>query len=90
MLNLFELLVNEARELNEKLELLSQKTVRDKVLFFIKKRMNENNIFTVTTSYKAISQYLFVDRSNLMRELNKMEEEKIIKKEGRIIYLLND
>lgn len=90
VLNLFELLVNEARELNEKLELLSQKTVRDKVLFFIKKRMNENNIFTVTTSYKAISQYLFVDRSNLMRELNKMEEEKIIKKEGRIIYLLND
>lgn len=88
VLYLFELLVRESRELNEKIELLSQKTVRDKIIFFIKKRMNSKNIFTVTTSYKAISEYLFVDRSNFMRELKKLEKEKIIKKEEKTIYYL--
>lgn len=88
VVNLFELLINEARELNEKLELLSQKSVREKFLFFIKKRMNKDNVFTVTTSYKAIAEYLFIDRCNLMRELKKMEKENIIKKEGKYIYYL--
>ena len=51
-------------------------------------RINNDNIFRVTTSYKAIADYLSIDRSNFMRELAKMEDEKIIKKEGRKITLL--
>ena len=50
--------------------------------------MNKDNVFTVTTSYKAIAEYLFIDRCNLMRELKKMEKENIIKKEGKYIYYL--
>ena len=49
--------------------------------------MNENNVFKVTTSYKAISEYLFVDRSNLMRELKKMEEKHLIEKHDKIIII---
>ena len=54
----------------------------------MKQRMNKNNIFHVTTSYKAIAEYIVVDRSNLMRELNKMEQEKIITRDGRTIKYL--
>ena len=88
IITLFELLIEDNRQLNIKIELLSKRTVREKFLFFLKKRMNHDNIFKVTTSYKAIADYISVDRSNLMREIKKMEKEKIIKKEGKEIIIL--
>ena len=63
VLALFDLLILDNKQQNEKIELLSKRTVEEKILYFLKQRMNENNIFKVTTSYKAISEYLFVDRS---------------------------
>lgn len=87
VLALFDLLIRESSEQTEKIELLSKRTVRDKLLFFLTKRMNKDNIFKVTTSYKAISEYICVDRSNLMRELKKMEEEGLIEKNGQIIKI---
>ena len=53
----------------------------------MKKRMNKENIFKVTTSFTAIADYICVDRSNLMRELTKMENEGIIKKDGKTIKI---
>lgn len=85
IIQLFELLIEDNRQQNEKIELLSKRSVREKLIFFLKRRTNKDNIFKVTTSYKAIAEYIAVDRSNLMRELNKMEAEGLIKKEGRII-----
>ena len=86
---LFDLLIEDNRQQNEKIELLSKRSVREKIIFFLKKRVNKDNIFKVTTSYKAIAEYIAVDRSNLMRELNKMEKEKIIKKEGKQITFID-
>lgn len=87
VLTLFELLIKDNKQQNEKIELLSKRTVRDKVSYFLKNRANENNIFKVTTSYTAIADYIFVDRSNLMRELKKMEEENLIKKDKKTIRI---
>ena len=87
VVQLFELLIEDNRQQNEKIELLSKRSVREKLIFFLKRRTNKDNIFKVTTSYKAIAEYIAVDRSNLMRELNKMEKEGLIKKEGRIIKM---
>lgn len=87
VLALFDLLILDNKQQNEKIELLSKRTVEEKILYFLKQRMNENNIFKVTTSYKAISEYLFVDRSNLMRELKKMEEKGLIEKHDKIIII---
>ena len=36
VLNLFDLLIKDNKELNEKIELLSKRTVRSKILFFLK------------------------------------------------------
>ena len=87
VLFLFELLIEDNRQQIEKIELLSKRTVREKLIFFMKKRMNKDNIFKVTTSYTAIADYICVDRSNLMRELNKMEKDNIIKKDGKTIKI---
>ena len=78
ILALLDLLIIDNKQQNEKIELLSKRTVEEKILYFLKQRMNEKNIFKVTTSYKAIAEYLFVDRSNLMRELKKMEKKGLI------------
>ncbi len=88
VLTLFELLIKDNKQQNEKIELLSKRTVREKLLFFLKNRTNSNNIFNVTTSYTAIADYICVDRSNLMRELKKMENEKIIERDGKKITIL--
>lgn len=87
VLALFDLLILDNKQQNEKIELLSKRTVEEKILYFLKQRMNENNVFKVTTSYKAISEYLFVDRSNLMRELKKMEEKGLIEKHDKTIII---
>ena len=89
VLTLFDLLIEDNKQQNEKIELLSKRTVEEKILFFLKQRMNENNIFKVTTSYKAIAEYLFVDRSNLMRELKKMEKKGLIEKHEKTIKILS-
>ena len=88
VLFLFDLLIEDNRQQIEKIELLSKRTVRDKLLFFMKKRMNKDNVFRVTTSFTAIAEYICVDRSNLRRELNKMEDEGLIERDGRIINIL--
>ena len=87
ILTLFDLLIIDNKQQNEKIELLSKRTVEEKILFFLKQRTNKNNIFKVTTSYKAIAEYLFVDRSNLMRELKKMEEKGLIEKKEKTIKI---
>ena len=86
-LALFDLLILDNKQQNEKIELLSKRTVEEKILYFLKQRMNEHNVFKVTTSYKAISEYLFVDRSNLMRELKKMEDKGLIEKHDKTIII---
>ena len=87
VLALFDLLILDNKQQNEKIELLSKRTVEEKILYFLKQRMNEHNVFKVTTSYKAISEYLFVDRSNLMRELKKMEDKGLIEKHDKTIII---
>ena len=87
ILDLFDLLIIDNKQQNEKIELLSKRTVEEKILYFLKQRMNKNNIFKVTTSYKAIAEYLFVDRANLMRELKKMEEKGLIERKEKTIKI---
>ena len=87
VMTLFDLLIVDNKQQNEKIELLSKRSVEEKLLFFLKQRMNDKHIFKVTTSYKAIAEYLFVDRSNLMRELKRMEEKGLIEKHEKTIKI---
>ena len=53
VLFLFDLLIEDNRQQIEKIELLSKRTVREKLLFFMKKRMNKDNIFKEANNQKT-------------------------------------
>ncbi len=79
--NIIELLRNKMSKINIKLEILSKRSIRDKLISYFKSeqmKINKKSIFLKIT-YTDLADYLSVDRSAMMRELKKMKEEKIIK-----------
>ena len=77
-------------ELNTRTEMLTHKSVRDKLLFYFNNLSSEEKKkkFNLPFSYTDLADYLVLDRSAMMRELSKMDNEGIIKKEGKTITLL--
>ena len=68
--------------LNQKLELLSQRSIREKIILFLeleaKKKGKEGGEFLIDLNRNELADYLCVDRSALSRELSKLKMEKII------------
>ncbi|MDD3593481.1 MAG: Crp/Fnr family transcriptional regulator [Candidatus Gastranaerophilales bacterium] len=66
--------------LQERIELLSKKTLRDRILYmlFKEKTKHKTNIFEITYSREQMAEYIGADRSALSRELSKMKQEKIL------------
>lgn len=89
--DLLNLITENSIKTNEKIEILTHNKIRDRILAFIKINIGASNTSTVTLPYSftEFAEYLCVDRSSLMRELKKMEEEKVITRENKTITLLN-
>lgn len=66
--------------LQERIELLAKKTLRERILYMLlkEKRKTGKNIFEIPYSREQMAQYLAADRSALSRELSNMKCEKII------------
>lgn len=77
--------------LNEKINILSCRTIRGRFLTFCTLLIENNpdKNFTLPYSLSETADFLCVDRSALMRELKKLEEEKLIKRDNRNITILN-
>ena len=78
--NINRLLTNKIYQLYEKIEILSKRTIRDKLLSYFsnlaKKRGKKT--FHLPITYIELADYLSVDRSAMMREIKKLKDEKII------------
>ena len=76
--------------LNLRIELLTKRNIRGKILsyFDIISRRNLRKTFTVPFSYTDLADFLSVDRSAMMRELKLLVDEGFIKKNGNKITLL--
>lgn len=88
--NLSELFIDEIIDLNLRIELLTKRTIRDKLLayFDILSKGSLNKIFTMPYNYTDLADFFSVDRSALMREVKLLIDEGFIKKDGRKITLL--
>lgn len=76
--------------LNERMELLSQRTMRDKIMLYLKRLVMEthNSKVTIPFSRSELAEYLSVDRSALSRELSQLQKDGWITYDGREFTIL--
>ena len=85
LIGLPNLVLTKVSDLNLRIELLSKKTIRDKLISYFK-ILSENNFsktFTLPLSLTDLADYLSIDRSAMMRELKILKEEGFINKTGK-------
>ncbi len=85
-----ELILNKVTDLNMRVELLTKRSTRDKLLgyFNLLSTRTLSKTFKLPFSLTDLADYLSVDRSAMMRELKLLKEENFIKKDGKFITLL--
>ena len=88
--NLLEITTNIIEEKNDRIEILTKKTIRDKLLeyFRIYSKKRGTKIIYLPFTLTDFADYLSVDRSAMQRELKYLKEEKFIETKGRKINLL--
>lgn len=75
--------------MNQKITMLTQKTLRDNLLDYLKKQsvLQKNSTIILPVSKKQLADYLGVQRPSLFRELKKLKEEKLVEVNNRTITL---
>ena len=88
--NLPQLILNKVTDLNMRIELLTKRSTRDKLLgyFSLLSTRNLSTSFELPFSLTDLADYLSVDRSAMMRELKLLKEDGFVEKVGNRIILL--
>ncbi len=88
--NISELILDKVTVLNTRIELLTKRSIREKLLgyFNILSIRNFNKTFILPFSLTDLADYLSIDRSAMMREIKSLKEEGFIEKVGNHITLL--
>lgn len=88
--NLNKILFEKIAKNNDRIEVLTNKSTRDKLLayFNMVSRRNGSRIIYLPFSYTDLADYLAVNRSAMTRELSNMKVEGLIETKGRRIKLL--
>ena len=89
--NMLQILSEHSRYLHMRINILSQRTLRGKLLAYFQTLAAEQNSssFTLPFPLYSLADYLFVDRSAMMREMKKLREEQLIESHGRNVRLLS-
>lgn len=87
--NIIEMLGKMIQKLNERVEILSKRSIREKLLcyFSIVSKKKKRKKFAISITYIELADYLAVDRSAMMREIKKLKDEKLISSDGKKISL---
>lgn len=88
--NLLVIVTNKISEKNERIAILTQKSIRNKLLEYFKITSLKNNSrhIYIPTTYSELSEYLAVDRSAMSRELKNLQNEGFIDIKNKKITLL--
>ena len=87
--NMLELIVSKSQKLSQRVDVLSRRSIRDKLLCYFHQLSEKagSSTFTLPFSLSTLADYIATDRSAMMRELKRLREEGIIRSEGRKITL---
>ena len=89
--NLLKIISDKNKFLSIKNDILSQKSLRSKIILYLKymSNMQKSKKITVPYSRDKLAEFISADRSALSRELNRLAKEKIIELNGNKINILN-
>ena len=86
--NMFRLIRDKATALSERVEVLSRRSIREKLLcYFSLQQAKCGGSFTLPFSLSALADYISTDRSAMMRELKKLRQSGRVRIEGRKITI---
>lgn len=85
-----ELILSKVTDLNMRVELLTKRSTRDKLLgyFSLLSTRTLSKTFSLPFSLTDLADYLSVDRSAMMREMKLLKDDNLIEKNGNKITLL--
>lgn len=88
--NILELVFSNSIHQNTRIEILSKRTIREKLLTYFSILSNKTFSKTITLPFSLtnLADYLSVDRSAMMRELKYLIDEGFVSKSGNKIKLL--
>lgn len=74
--NLLRILSNKNITLNQKIEFISKRTTKEKILTYLnfEAKKNNSNIFDIPFNRQELADYLCIDRSAMSRQLSKLKE----------------
>ena len=88
--NMLRLMSNKAQALSQRVDVLSRRSIREKLLCYFRQLSERagSNTFTLPFSLSTLADYIATDRSAMMRELKRLREEGAIRSDGRQFTLL--
>lgn len=88
--NLFNIINTQLKEKNSRIRILTQKSIRDKLLAFFENeyKLTHSRFIYLPNNFKNLADYLSINRSAMFRELRYLKDEKFIKIDGKKITLL--
>lgn len=90
--NLLYIVSSKNANLVQKIECMSQRTTKEKLLSYLRMEAikNKSNKFSIPYNRQALADYLGVERSAMSAELSKLQKEGILKYNKNEFQLLND
>lgn len=88
--NLLSIISEKAQALSERIEIISNRTTRGKLLYYfqIQATKNGSRHFELPFSVTTLAEYLCVDRSAMAREISNMKSDGILEMSRRDVTLL--
>ena len=88
--NMLQMMLEKAQALSERVDVLSRRTIREKLLCYFRQMAEKagGKSFTLPFSLSTLADYIATDRSAMMRELKRLREEGLVRSDGRRFTLL--
>ena len=83
--NMLRLMADKAQSLSERVDVLSRRSIREKLLCYFRQQSEKEgtDTFTLPFSLSTLADYIATDRSAMMRELTRLREEGTVSSDGR-------
>ena len=83
--NMLRLMADKAQSLSERVDVLSRRSIREKLLCYFRQQSEKEgtDTFTLPFSLSTQADYIATDRSAMMRELKRLREEGTVSSDGR-------